>query len=266
VGALGPLVLERAGEPLVLRRRKARELFLYLLLSRSQPATVDAIADALWEGRPPHNYAHVVSAYASVIRTTLGWSGEHHGRHLSCQHGRYTLRVEEDGVDFVRFEALLTHASRAMVRGAPVQAIQEAEAAMSLIRGDPLTDVADRTFAASEVARLSELYTALQEMRAWALLDLGKTDQVIADLTGLVEEQPHRERLTGLLTVAMYRARRQVEALELAQAFCRRRKAEYGEPPSQRFLDLELAMLTQAPDLGTAEALRQLLAPPLEPH
>jgi DNA-binding SARP family transcriptional activator len=261
IAALGPLVLERGGEPLVLSRRKARELFVYLLLNRDRRVSVDAIEEALWEDRPPKAQAQAIRSYVSMIRKAL--SGRENGAdgEVRSSPGGYTLEVDEGGIDLVRFERLVTRARRLLADGSTAQALADVEHAIALVRGVPLADAADRLFAAAEIARLSELHVRAQEERGVALLELGQPEQVVTDLSELAEEHPDRERLAGVRIVAMYRAGRQVEALGTSHGFIQLLATDYRDAPSPRFRDLETALLTHAPDAETAALLRALVLP-----
>jgi DNA-binding SARP family transcriptional activator len=221
--------------------------------------SVDAIEEALWEGRPPQAHAQAVRSYVSMIRKVLGGRARGVDAEVRLCDGGYTLEVDEDGIDLVRFERLVTRARRSLAEGSAAQALGDGEQAIALVRGPPLADAADRMFSAAEIARLSELHLRAQEERGLALLELGLPEQVIADLAELADEQPHRERQVGVRIVAMYRAGRQVEALFTSHAFCQLRATDHGDAPSRGFLDVERSLLTQAADAETSDALRKLL-------
>jgi hypothetical protein len=74
-------------------------------------------------------------------------------------------------------------------------------------------------------------------------LALGRHELIIAELQALVDEHPLRERLYGLLMLALYRCGRQAEAL----AVCRRARStlvnEMGIELSQELQELERAIL-----------------------
>src|SRR5690349_39832 len=75
-------------------------------------------------------------------------------------------------------------------------------------------------------------------------------DDVVPDATALVHQEPLRERRWALLATALYRSDRQAEAL----ASLRRARAtladELGLDPTPELVDLERAILNQAPELG----------------
>ena len=260
VRALGPLVLDHGGSEVVLPRRKARELFLYLVLNRGKHVRAGAISEALWEGRAPPGDIHAVRSYVSMIRSTIDGRASSRDRPIiRGDSGTYTLTLDDDQIDFVRFETLVARGDRAIRGGFYRQALRDIEHALSFTRGAPLADVAGRAFASSEIARLVDLEAEARETRALALLEMGHPEQAVADLTGLTDQHPLRERTASLLMVGLYRLRRQVEALAAAQTFYRRHRQEYGAVPSPAFSDLEMGILSQASELDGAAGLEGVL-------
>jgi len=70
-------------------------------------------------------------------------------------------------------------------------------------------------FAQAEVARLEELRLSCVEAKVEADLDLGRHADLVGELEALIDRHGDRERLRGLLMVALYRSGRQAEALEV---------------------------------------------------
>ena len=60
-------------------------------------------------------------------------------------------------------------------------------------------------FAETERVRLGELHSTAAEERADVLLSLGRHEEVVPDLTAMVADNPLRERMRGLLMIALYR-------------------------------------------------------------
>jgi hypothetical protein len=73
----------------------------------------------------------------------------------------------------------------------------------------------EEPFAAAEARRLEELHLAATELALEDDLDAGRHGEAIGRLRALVDEHPLRERLRALLMLALYRAGRQAEALDV---------------------------------------------------
>ena len=93
----------------------------------------------------------------------------------------YTLAVEPDALDAVRFEILLGQA-----RGSPAaERAQLLRAALALWRGPALADLAGEEFTQGEIRRLEELRLDALEERIAADIELGLHREVIGELETL---------------------------------------------------------------------------------
>ena len=116
-------------------------------------------------------------------------------------------------------------------------------------RGDALADFAYEEFAQPTINRLSELRLAAIEERIELELALGRLDEGIIELDGLVAAYPLRERLRGQLMIALYRAGRQADALRVFQDGRHILAEELGLEPGPELRRLEAAILAQDPEL-----------------
>ncbi|WP_449065147.1 ATP-binding protein, partial [Planomonospora algeriensis] len=82
-----------------------------------------------------------------------------------------------------------------------------------------------------------------------AELDTGHHDRVLDELAGHVAAQPLRERLVGQLVLALHRSGRQADALVAARSYRTALAEEQGLDPGRAFVELEQAVLTDAPAL-----------------
>ena len=124
--------------------------------------------------------------------------------------------------------------------------------ALALWRGPALGDLAYESFAQSEIARLEELRLTALEERIDADLALGRDGELIGELETLVERHPLRERLRGQLMLALYRAGRQAQALQVYQDGRQHLAAELGLEPGESLRRLERQILEQDPELGAS--------------
>jgi ABC-type transport system substrate-binding protein/DNA-binding SARP family transcriptional activator len=246
---LGPLEVGRDGEPLELPAGKPRALLAVLLLHGGAVVSVDTLVDQLWGERPPATAAKNVQGYVARLRRQLGVGL------LVTQAPGYALRVDDERVDARRFQFLVDEARSAEPAGT-AKGLKEA---LSLWRGPPLADFTYEPFAQEEIRRLEELRLAALEDRLEADLALGRHEEVAGELEQLARAHPLRERLQGLLLVALYRCGRQAEALEAYRATRHRFVEELGVEPTPELRHLERAILEQDPSL---EAPRRERASP----
>ena len=102
---------------------------------------------------------------------------------------------------------------------------------LSLWRGEPFADVADWPSAIAERARLTELVLVAQEEWSAARIAAGVTVETVADVEGLVEREPVRERRWALLMEALDATGRRVEALRTFDRARRVLATELGVSP-----------------------------------
>jgi DNA-binding SARP family transcriptional activator len=157
----------------------------------------------------------------------------------------YVLAIDPTRVDSNRFRGLLEEASGA----AAFERAARLRRALSLWRGPALADFTYQPFAQREITALEELRLAAIEERVEADLALGRHGQLAAELEALVAEHPFRERVRGQLMVALCRAGRQAEALEVYREARQALVEELGIEPGPGLRQLEQAILRQDPSL-----------------
>ena len=224
---------------------KQRALLTLLALHAPHPVSAESAADALWPNAAPAEALRSLQVTVSRLRRSLGAAGSS----LETVASGYRLVVERDAIDARRFETLIGSARAASVEGDEATARRLLDDALELWRGPPLADVAFESFAQGEIARLEELRLAALEERIDARLAAGEHLLVVAELEQLVAEHPSRERLLGLLMLALYRCGRQTDALEVYTRGRRRLDSELGLEPSSQLRRLEEAILRQDPSL-----------------
>jgi DNA-binding SARP family transcriptional activator len=246
-----------AGEenPVALGGRKQRTLLAYLLLNRNEAVPRETLIDVLWPEDPPETAAHALDVYVSRLRKLLGADG----LQFETRGGSIRLEVADAAVDAARFEHLL-----AVARGAeaPTDRLAALEQALALWRGRALADLLDEPSLRPWRERLEEERLVAEEERLQAMLALGRHVEAIGPLQALASEHPLRERPRRLLMLALYRAGRQSEALDVYRSFRRLISDELGLEPSAELRELEAAVLRQDETLDAPEPAE----PPEPPH
>src|SRR2546426_11373420 len=244
---LGPIEVWSERRQIALGGIKQRALLAVLLLHRNEVVSIDRLIDELWNGHPPATSVKVVQVYVSQLRKALGGRrarSDEEGLLVTRAPG-YLLRVEPDELDAERFERLVEEGRRALGAGSPRLATRTLLEALALWRGPALADFALDSFAQTEIARLEEVRVSALDNRIDADLALGRHEELVGELEALVAENPLRERLRGQLMLALYRAGRQADALEV---YRQTRELQHGEPglePNRPLQSLEYSILLQ---------------------
>jgi len=235
---LGPLEVEFEAGRLPLGSGKQRTLLAVLLLHAGKTVPREELIDALWGDHPPATAGESLAVFVSRLRKQLA---EFDADSLLVTHSRgYALEVGADQVDAACFERLLAEA-RAGPRDE--EALASLEQALGLWRGRALADLLDEPFARRESERLEELRLQTLEEKIETMLALDQNDEAIVELQLLVSREPLRERPRGQLMLALYRAGRQTEALEVYRDLRRLLAEELGLEPSDALRILERSIL-----------------------
>jgi DNA-binding SARP family transcriptional activator len=248
---LGPLEARDGERRVELGRPKQRVLLAVLLVHANQVVSLDRLIEELWGEEPPPQAAASLQTYVSNLRRALepGRPARAPSRVLVSQPPGYRLAVGAGDLDAARFAVLAGEGHQLLQAGRPTAAARVLREGLGLWRGPALAEVADEAFAQAERNRLEELRVSALEDRLAADLDLGGHAAAVAELEELAGRYRFRERLAGLLMLALYRSGRQGEAL---QAFAAARRAladELGIDPGRWLRQLETGILRQDPGL-----------------
>ena len=222
-GILGPVQALRDGARLPLGGPRQRAVLVRLLLDPGRVVPADVLVTDVWDGDPPASARKTLQKYVSELRTSLGSTT------IRTMGRGYAVDVDPGSVDAHRFERLLAAADWG--------------GALALWRGEPLADLPDVLFVVVERSRLEDLRLAALERRLAAELEYGRSVEAAAELAELAGRHPLRERLCGLLMLALYRSGRQVEALQAFGRHRRRLADELGLDPADELVALEQAIL-----------------------
>jgi DNA-binding SARP family transcriptional activator/ABC-type transport system substrate-binding protein len=253
---LGALAVSHEGGQVPLGSRKQRAVLAILLLRANEVVTPDSLIDELWGEHPPPSAAHTLQVYVSRLRAGLR-AGRAPEDVLVTRPSGYMLRVGFHELDLDRFEHLAAEGRRALEAGSPDRAADKLREALGIWKGAPLADLAFEPFARVDVERLEERRLAAREDRIEADLALGRHDALVAELKGLVERHPMRERLRGQLMLALYRAGRHADALATYREARDHLVGELGLEPSKALRALEQAVLRQDASLDRAPAIEE---------
>jgi DNA-binding SARP family transcriptional activator/uncharacterized protein HemY len=252
-GLLGPLAVRCGGADVPVPKGKQRALLSVLLLNAGHVVPVSVLAEALWGPEPPPSAEASIRNYVKRLRQVLGDAGR---ERICTRPSGYLIRVADDELDVLKFEALLEAARASAREGGWAEAAGQAGAALALWRGEPLVDAESDALALREVPRLAELRVQTMEARLEADLRLGRHAEVIAEMERLTVDYPLREHLYCLLMLALYRCGRQAEALAVYQRARDVLVGELGTDPGPGLRDLHQRILSADPALASTGPAR----------
>jgi predicted ATPase/DNA-binding SARP family transcriptional activator len=229
-GVLGPLLVERDGEPVTLSSGHQRAL-LALLLAEGQPVPRDRLIDELWGERAP-------ASAVKALHVHLGRLRGHIGDVIVRRPAGYELATGDYELDARRFTALLNDARAEGARGRPL--LTEA---LGLFRGAPLSDVESDGVVAGWRRSLER--ERLEAIIARVDLDLseGQGPELVAELDSLLDNHPFEERIWAQLMIALNHSGRQADALETFQRVRRLFVMELGCEPGEPLSRLQAQLL-----------------------
>jgi predicted ATPase/DNA-binding SARP family transcriptional activator len=196
---------------------------------------MDTLLDAVWGDTPPDTAVKTLQKYISQLRTELKAPGL-----IESKADGYQLGTTD--VDSRRFEDLI---DRAESEPSPERAAEVLTEALALWRGEPYPDLPDLGDAVAERQRLAERRLAACESLADARLALGQYGPLIGWVEQLLAAHPLRERLWGVLMLALYRSGRQAEALSAFQRLRASLIEELGAEPTPALCALHDRILRQ---------------------
>jgi DNA-binding SARP family transcriptional activator len=236
---LGTVGVARGGQPLRVGGTRLRTLLATLLLRANVPVSVESIGDRLWDQTSPAQVRRAVQIYVARLRRLLDERDL-----IRTDPGGYLIRVDEDQLDLLRFDALLDVAAATTDLARRAALLTEA---LGMWRGPACADIASGVLQSRDVTPIFERRLDAEEQLVDAELALGRHLARIPHLRRLVVEHPLRERFTVQLMLALYRSGRRADALT---AYLRTRDVlveEFGIEPGAELRRVHRQVLEAVP-------------------
>ena len=239
---LGPVEVDIDGKAVMIGAIRQQIVLAHLLLERDHVVSIDRLVDALWGDDPPRTAKSQVQITISAMRRMLDPDI------IATRPPGYVIRVSPEALDLARYEKLTARASRAAAQQRPHDAVNDLREALALWRGPALCGLQGEVMQAA-AAKLNESRISTYQECLALELQLGRHHDIIAELRKQVTESPLDERFRGQLMLALYRAGRQAEALEVFRVGREILRDELGLDPGDDLSRLGQAMLTHDPQL-----------------
>ena len=238
ISVLGPLQVVHDGEVVDIGSPRHREVLAALVVDAGRVVPTETLIERVWgEGRggTTANLHAVISRLRSRLREA--------GEDVEIATAAPGYRLDAPGtIDAEVFQQLCHEARSLRAAGDQGAARARLEEALGMWRDRAYADV-PHPFAEAEAARLDGLRLAAHEQAAELDLGLGRTASALDRLPGLVAEHPLRESLRGLLMLALYRAGRQAEALDVYAEARQELAEELGLDPGPELQTLHQRIL-----------------------
>lgn len=241
---LGPLRCGVAPQGIDLPRRREGRILAALLLCAGRVVAMHNLVVLLWGERPPATARQQVQNCVTNLVRALRAAGV--DLPLERTDVGYQVCVDTGDLDAAQFEAEVTRAGRLLRAGDQAAAAAALRVAVGRWRGPVLQGIELGPFGPAAV-RLEELRLKAVEQRFAIELQLGRNEEVLADLAEAVGANPYRERLVSQYMVALAGAGRVAEALAVFHRTRRILRSEYAIEPGRHLQAAQLSILRDGP-------------------
>jgi len=234
---LGPLQVHDDG-PIDIRGTLRRTLLARLLLEGGGVVPSETLIEVMWGERASQSTA--AALYNQVMRLRQGL-GDQAERVIAFPPG-YRIRIEPGELDLDVFSGHCAHGRRALAEQRWSEAARQFSSALEIWRGRPLSGL-PALEGHARVTQLDEERLQALEGRAQANLSRGFYAEAIPELCALTADHPLREAFFGQLMLALYRAGRPNEALQVYRDLRETLVTELGVEPTAAIRELHQQIL-----------------------
>ncbi|MEV4613012.1 BTAD domain-containing putative transcriptional regulator [Kitasatospora sp. NPDC049258] len=262
IGLLGPVRVHVGGRQLDLNGPRQEKLLAMLVLGADRVVPFDTLVDALWDDNPPDTARRQVHNAIAALRRSLG---PLRGSIVTDGRG-YLARIPRERVDVYRYLGLVEAADLALAEARREDAAAALDEGLALWEGPALSGLDGRAVRIA-ATRLDEQRLTSMERLFEVRLDADEPAELIPALSGLVAAHPLRDPFRRQLMLALYRAGRQADALEVYEQGRALLAADLGldTRAELRRLHGQILRCDPALDRPAADAPEAARTPPAEP-
>jgi DNA-binding SARP family transcriptional activator len=268
IKVLGPLEAYENGRSITPTAAKPRQILALLALQAGQVVPVPTLMEELWRSAPPRSALTTLQTYILQLRRRIELALPADGSRtakdvLVTRYNGYMLNVPAEDVDVKIYQRLAAAGRRACELGDLAGASDLLRSALDVWRGQVLVDIQIGMRLGFEVAWLEESRLSVLESRIDVDLRLGRQHMLLGELAVLTARNPMNENLSTQFMIALYRAGRQWQALEVFKALREALVSELGVEPSARVQQLHRAILSSDASLDEATSHESALRQPV---
>ncbi|GAA1770464.1 hypothetical protein GCM10009681_47330 [Luedemannella helvata] len=204
---------------------------------------VERLIRYVWDGQPPAAAQTTLQSYIYRLRQLLKPVS---GVGLETSSASYLLHVDPAQTDVWSFKQGVAEAAGLNANGELRESVRSLRAALALWRGTALVGVPGKSI--QQEARLleDERIAAYEDLFSTEIL-LGNHRTIVPELRKVVSRYQYHETLRAQLMVALYRAGRQAEALQVYAVIRRKLREDLGIDPGPELQELHKSILEQVP-------------------
>ncbi|MEU0339611.1 AfsR/SARP family transcriptional regulator [Streptomyces bobili] len=255
IGTLGPLRFRINETDATPRAPKIRQMLALFTVRSNQVVLLRDLVQELWGENPPQSTKITLQTYIVRLRQQLTKGLARGGVSLDSKdllqtfHGGYQLTVDPTYLEYRRFEELAVRGRRELLAGDCARASLSLRSALDLWRGPALVDVRTGPLLQPHVTRMNNARVTADEQLMEAELRQGRHLDILGDLADLAAENPFHENLHAQLMIALHRAGRRSQALEVFARLRGTLAEDLGIDPSHQLHRLHAAILNGDPTL-----------------
>jgi DNA-binding SARP family transcriptional activator len=226
------------------RATKQAKLLALLALGQGRSVSPDECIEELWSGKPPRSANAAIHTYIRKLRHLISAAKPNVDPKsvIVTRFGGYQLASES--IDAEEFERLADQGHRSASAGDCIHAADRFRKALALWRGPVLGGLPTGPLLAVRQRELEERRKAALDRCIALELTLGRHYELLGELIAYAADDRTHEQLHAQLMLALYRAGRRAQALEVYRDLRQELSNRLGLEPSPRVQALQRAILT----------------------
>jgi DNA-binding SARP family transcriptional activator len=240
----GPLEVVNGDLSLPVVGRLLRRILARILFGGGTSISPEALFEAGWDISDAINRSGPSSGALRVQLTRLRQTLAPCGPVIRTDPSGWSISPDVMAQDRFFFDR---DADEAMLAADLGVILAKADSALGLWRGKAFEEFSDQNWAAGESVRLDLKRDFLRQRRAEVLINTGRIEPAVEDLTLRVNEQPLNEAAVAWLAGALASIGRPSEALERISSLRFSLREQLGCDPGEAVRNVELAVLQYSP-------------------